>query len=186
LPASPDWRQLVLVLIHTLGQGAAVAGLGMLVLRRCRGRRWPIEPGLALLSVLGGVALARIALALLPSPLFRDDEVVLAALTCCLLLLPPLARKTPPVWRAAFCLLAAVFTAPLLAAVAATMAGAASSPLLTVGREIGRWRLVICLLILASAAAADVRRGAQRTWAHWVGMIGFLWVVALPPANLEF
>jgi len=177
---------LVIIVLHAVGHGAALAGLAILADRWARGRRWPIEPGLWLLAALGSVAVARVVLGLVPRDVFHQDEVVLAALTSCLLVVPALARETSPVWKRTFCLLAMALAAPLLAAVGEMAWGPAGGALMAVGRQAALWRLPVCLLVLAVAVVVDWRRSEFRTWIHWVGVLDLLWILALPDVRLQF
>jgi len=174
-----DWRHFVVICLHATGHGAALAAVVVLALRALRGQRWTIEPGLWLLAAMGVVAAVRIALGLAERDVFFRDEVVLRSIACCLLVLPALSRATPPWWKVVCCLLAALWAAPLAAGLLQHALGGAVV-------EFAQWashgRLACAALLLIVAVAIDVRRRAARSWLHFVGAAGFLWIAALPSA----
>jgi hypothetical protein len=182
-----DWRRLIVLLLHALSHGMALAGLLLVVLRWWRGQRWPLEPGLWLLATFGAVALVRIVLGLIPRDVFHQDEVVLTALSCCLLVAPALARRTPAVWKTAFCALAVVIVVPLLVTVAAdAFFGGESATSLRINHAAQLARLPISVLIVAAAVVTDAFMRKRRIWAHWVGLADFVLILALPSAGLSF
>ena len=174
------WVGAVVVTLQAIGGGGGWAGLLIFAGRRFRGAGWPIEPGEWLLAVLGTRLVLEVLLAQVPKTFLTAPETVLAALTGCLLVVPALSRRLPTPWKVLFCVLALLYSGPLLAVCLRFGLPEHQVTLTQIAQFISWLRPGVTAALVVVVAGVVHFRGRRFGWLHWAGLGVCLWMTALP------
>ena len=172
------WVGAVVATLQAIGGGWV--GLLIFASRRLRRAGWPIEPGEWLLAVLGTRLVLEVSLAQVPKAFFTAPETVLAALTGCLLVVPALSRRLPTPWKVLFCVLALLYSGPLLAICLQFGPPEHQVTLTQIARFISWLRSGVTASLVVVVAGVVHFRGRRFGWLHWAGLGVCLWMTALP------
>lgn len=163
----------------SLGYGAAWMGLAIFVARRLSAKVYLIEPGEWLLAILGGRLAVEVAVQFVPSWLLAAPQGLISAATCLLLTAPLLSRTLSALWKGVVATMLFLYALPLAAIVLRDMFGFALGPLETIAGWLDAARTPALLVLLSAAAVLDRKQQHRRSWLHGVGLIAWLWSLAL-------
>jgi hypothetical protein len=170
----------LLACVFALGPATAWTGCAVLGWRRWRKARWPVEPGLWLMAVVGAQTAFGVAHGSLAQPVFSSPHAVSAALAACLLVLPALGRGLPAAWKAVFCLMAALYVAPLLVVSLNLIFGIGGAPAARLGPMLASGYSPVAVLLAAGLAGWELWHGTRRGWLHGLGLAVYAWTMSLP------
>jgi hypothetical protein len=154
--------------------GVVVGGIVMWIARRCRGVRFPAEPGEWLLVEQGAAVLWVLFVSLLLESAHHSSpqaEMVLALGAAGFLIIgltPAILFRKGRLWRCVFGALALLFATTF----AFTIPGGFDG--LAVFAYAAFWSMLVVIMFVGAALVIDIKHKSRRGWAHGVGVAALL------------